>query len=202
MTFGLYVPRSSPVHALSAKVKLLILAIAGIVTVLIANPLWLTGLLAGVNGGLLLARLPLRAVWHHLHPMLPLLVAILLLQGLFGDWQAGGVAVLRFLILVELATLVTLTTRISDMVEAIERGLQPFARFGFRPAQVSLMIAMALHLIPVLLNQFQQIQEAQRARGLDRHPIALIVPLFIKTLRMADDLSDALDVRCYAEDTN
>ena len=39
--------------------------------------------------------------------------------------------------------------------------------------------------------------EAQRARGLDRSAIALLVPLLIKTLKMADNLSDAIDARGY-----
>jgi energy-coupling factor transporter transmembrane protein EcfT len=30
--------------------------------------------------------------------------------------------------------------------------------------------------------------------------LALLVPLLIKTLKMADDLTDALDARCYEGD--
>lgn len=197
MSFGLYIPRQSLIHAVSAQVKGLVLAIAGIVVFLVSDPVWLAGMLAIVSILPVLARLPLNAVGVQLRPVLPLLVAIWLLQGLLGDWVSGWLALLRFMILVILATIVTLTTRLSDMVEAIEQVLQPLQIIGVNSSQVSLILAMAIRFVPVLLEQFHEIQEAQRARGLDRHWIALLVPLMVKTLRMADELSDALDARCY-----
>jgi biotin transport system permease protein len=52
-----------------------------------------------------------------------------------------------------------------------------------------------------MMREAQEILEAQRARGLDRNAIAVLVPLLIKTLKMADDLSDAIDARGYDAET-
>lgn len=197
MHFGLYISRRSPIHNLSAKVKILILVITGMVVFLVPNPIAL-GILLGLTSLLpVVAQLPLQSVWLQLRPIIPWLIAVLLIQGLLGDWLAGTTAMLQFALLTLLATIVTLTTRVSEMIEAIEQALQPCKRFGINPAQVSLMLALAIRFIPVLLNQFHEIQEAQRARGLDRNGLALFVPFVIKTLRMADELSDALDARGY-----
>ena len=197
MHFGLYISRRSPIHNLSAKVKILILVITGMVVFLVPNPIAL-GILLGLTSLLpVFAQLPLPSVWLQLRPIIPWLIAVLLIQGLLGDWLAGTTAMLQFALLTLLATIVTLTTRVSEMIEAIEQALQPCKRFGINPAQVSLMLALAIRFIPVLLNQFHEIQEAQRARGLDRNGLALLVPFVIKTLRMADELSDALDARGY-----
>lgn len=197
MHFGLYISRRSPIHNLSAKVKILILVITGMVVFLVPNPIAL-GILLGLTSLLpVFAQLPLPSVWLQLRPIIPWLIAVLLIQGLLGDWLAGTTAMLQFALLTLLATIVTLTTRVSEMIEAIEQALQPCKRFGINPAQVSLMLALAIRFIPVLLNQFHEIQEAQRARGLDRNGLALFVPFVIKTLRMADELSDALDARGY-----
>lgn len=197
MSFGLYISRRSPIHNLPAKVKILILVITGMVVFLVPNPIAL-GILLGLTSLLpVLAKLPLQSVWLQLRPIIPWLIAVLLIQGLLGDWLAGTTAMLQFALLTLLATIVTLTTRVSEMIEAIEQALQSCKRFGINPAQVSLMLALAIRFIPVLLNQFHEIQEAQRARGLDRNGLALFVPFMIKTLRMADELSDALDARGY-----
>lgn len=200
MTFGLYVPRRSPLHALSAKIKLLVLTLVSIGVLATSNPIILTVLLAFTSLLPALSRLPLSTFWSQLRPVLLLLLAVALIPALLGDWLSGVVALLRFLILILLATIVTLTTRVSDLVEAIEQILQPTKRLGMNPAQISLMLALALRFIPTLLNQFHDIQEAQRARGLDRNGLALFVPFIIKTLRMADELSDALDARGYGVD--
>jgi biotin transport system permease protein len=39
------------------------------------------------------------------------------------------------------------------------------------------------------------IREAQRARGLDRSLVALVVPLLIRGLRSADALTEAIEAR-------
>jgi biotin transport system permease protein len=62
------------------------------------------------------------------------------------------------------------------------------------------MLSLALRFIPLLFEKFQEIREAQRARGLDRNLLALLMPLLIKTLRMAGDLTDAIEARGYDPD--
>lgn len=197
MTLGLYIPRPSIIHALPAYLKLLGLMLAGLGVFSINNGGVLAIGLAIVISLIFLAKLPVLAIWQQFRPLLLLLLLILLLHGLWGDWYTGWIAVLRFTILVSLATIVSLTTRVSEMMEAIEQALHPLSRVGIHPGKVSLTLALALRLIPVLLDQMQQIREAQQARGLDRHILALLVPFLIKTLRMADELSDALDARSY-----
>lgn len=200
MTFGLYIPRRSPIHALSAQVKLLGLVGIGALVFAISDVRSLGALLAIVSGLIALAKLPFQTIWQQFRPIFLLLLAILLINGLFSSWETGWIAVLRFAILISTATIVTLTTQVSEMVEAIEQGLHPLQQLGINPAKVGFLLALSIRLVPVLLEQFHQIQEAQQARGLDRHFIALLVPLLVKVLRMADELSDALDARCYDAD--
>ncbi|WP_416676443.1 energy-coupling factor transporter transmembrane component T family protein [Egbenema bharatensis] len=199
MTLGLYIHRRSLIHRLAASTKLLMLAAMGIWVALIPDLLGFVPPLTIAGLGCVLSRLPLRPLWEQIHPVFWLFAGILLIYGISGDWTTGAIAVLRFLVLILFASLITLTTRVSDMVEAIEQALQPFQRFGIHPGKISLMIALALRLIPVLLDQVRQIQEAQQARGIDRPILALLVPLFIKTLRMADELSDAIEARGFEE---
>jgi biotin transport system permease protein len=147
-----------------------------------------------------MANLSFKLMWQQVRPIVPLLICLYLLQGVLQSWQMGAVIVLRILLLMLLANLVTFTTRMSDMIDTLERALQPLARFGIQPAKISMMLAIAIRFIPVLLEQAHAIREAQWARGLDRNMLALLVPLLIKTLKMADDLTDALDARCYEGD--
>lgn len=197
MTLGLFVPRESPIHAVPARIKLTGMAIAGVSVFFISNIVILVAMIGIVLLLVSIARLPRRLVWAQLRPLVWVLAGILILHTLLTHWLVGVVLVLRFTVLLLLATLVTLTTRVSDMVDAIERGLMPLKRFGVRPAQISLMISMAIRLIPMLLEQIREVQTAQRARGVDTPVITLFVPVLIRVLRLADCLADALDARCY-----
>ena len=56
---------------------------------------------------------------------------------------------------------------------------------------------MVLRFIPVIAQVAHEIRDAQRARGLDRSIVAMVVPLIIRTLKMADDVADAIDARSF-----
>lgn len=194
---GLYIHRDSPVHALPAGGKLIALAAAATGAFFVADPALLGATLTACLGLFALARLPLGTVGEQLRPLLPVLLLFFVLQALFVGWEAGAVTVGRFALLVLLASLVTLTTRASDMIDTLERALGVLRPLGVNAGKLSLMLALTIRLIPVLLGLVQEIRMAQRARGVERNALALLVPLMVKILRMADHLTDALEARGY-----
>ncbi|HYG90805.1 MAG TPA: energy-coupling factor transporter transmembrane protein EcfT [Azospirillum sp.] len=194
---GLYLHRESPVHALPAGWKLLALAVSATAAFFVSDLAVLGAALAACVLLFVAARLPLRVAIDQLRPLLPVLLLFFAVQAAFVSWQAGCLMVGRFAVLVLLAGLVTLTTRASDMIDTLERALGVFRPLGVNAGKVSLMLALTIRLIPVLVDLVQEIRMAQRARGVERSPMALLVPLMVKTLRMADNLSDALEARGY-----
>lgn len=194
---GLYVERQSPIHALHAGFKLTFLVLAGTGVFLISN----ISLLAGGLGLTLLlyrvARFSWRTAWQQIRPLVLLLAIIFIFQALFDHWTIGVIMVLRFLILILLASLLSLTTRVSAMIDVIEKSLQPFVRFGVNPAKVSLAISLAIRFLPLIAQKFEEVREAQKARGLGGSVVATAVPLIVRTLRMANDTAEALEARSY-----
>jgi biotin transport system permease protein len=96
-----------------------------------------------------------------------------------------------------LATLVTLTTRVSEMVAVMDAALRPLHRVGVRTDKVSLAISMTLRFIPLLTQVVQEVREAQRARGLDRNLLALAVPVLVRALHTAEQVAEAVDARSH-----
>lgn len=194
---GLYIERQSPIHALPAGFKLAFLVLAGTGVFLISN----IGLLAGGLGLTLLlylvARLSWLIAWQQIRPLVLLLAIIFIFQALFDHWTIGVIMVLRFLILILLASLLSLTTRVSAMIDVVEKSLQPFVRFGVNPAKVSLAISLAIRFLPLIAQKFEEVREAQKARGLGGSVVATAVPLIVRTLRMANDTAEALEARSY-----
>jgi biotin transport system permease protein len=197
---GLFIDRDSPIHALAPGIKMLVLALLAVGLIPIDDWRVLGGILAAVLGLFAVARLPAREVAAQLRPVLFLGLFFFAIHALLVTWQSGLVIVLRFTILVGLAVLITLTTRISDMVDALERALRPLRVLGVNPAKISLMISLAIRFVPLLADLVREIQEAQRSRGLERSITAVAVPLIVKTLRMASVLTDAIDARGYDPD--
>jgi biotin transport system permease protein len=185
----------SILHRTPVGLKLLTLLIAGSTLFLVSDWRSLTLFCATVVLLYAVAGIGWRVLWSRLRPLALVLVALFAAQLLLGDAGQAVAMVLRFVGLVLFATLVTLTSRTSDMVAALERVLRPLARFGIDPTEISLVVSLALRFIPVLGERVTQIREAQRARGLERNILALAVPLLLHCLRMADAVADAIDAR-------
>jgi biotin transport system permease protein len=99
------------------------------------------------------------------------------------------------LVSVALAGLVTLTTRVTDMLDALMRVLGPVQRVGVDPARIALLLALTIRCVPMLAAIVTSVREAQVARGAGRNPLALAVPVVVRTLRAADALGEALTAR-------
>ncbi|MEV0467664.1 energy-coupling factor transporter transmembrane protein EcfT [Nocardia tengchongensis] len=191
---SLYHDARTPVHVVPAGVKLLVLAAVGTGLFLVSSIPALTAALVVVLGLYAIARIPWRATGRQVLGLTPFLALIVLAQLIFTDARTAILVGERLLTLVLLANLVTLTTRTSAMVETIERALTPLRPLGVRPERVGLLVAMTIRFIPVIREQAELVRAAQRARGIERSTVFL-VPLLIRTLRMADGVGEALDAR-------
>ncbi len=186
---------ASVLHRLPAGWKLWGLAVAG--TLAFLTPNWRV-LAVGLAGSLALAGLagmPPRDVIGSWRAAAPVLLLVFVAQGFGGAWPEAFAAVLRVATLILLATVVSATTRQSAMTEAIAAGLRPLRRLGLDPDALALGLSLALRFIPLIAAEAALVRDAQRARGLERSPLALFVPLIVRILKMADDLADAIEAR-------
>jgi biotin transport system permease protein len=101
----------------------------------------------------------------------------------------------RVVAAVALAGLLSLTTRVSDLLDALERGLRPLERVRLDPQRMALTLTVTLTTIPVLAAVAQQVREAQRARGARAGLRSFAIPFLVMSLKHADELGDALTAR-------
>lgn len=195
---GGYLDARSPLHRLPAGVKLVALAVLSVLLLPIEAP----AVLGLALGGVLLVYVRLgRRGMARLRQWLvlaPLLVIIGLLQLWAASWTVAAASVLRILLMVLLADLVTLSTRLEDMMDAVLVVLRPLQRFGLDPRRLSLAVALVIRFVPVLLASWQARVEAWRARSGRRVGLALVGAFFAGALRSADQVAEALDARGFA----
>lgn len=197
MTLGLYTERDSSIHRLTPAVKLLALLVLSVAVFVLRDWRLVLGLGLGVVGLYAAARLDARTLWVQLRGAVWMLLFFFVVQLLTSGLDLAVLTVLRFAVMILAAALVTLTTRVSAMLDALERALQPLARFGVQPARVSLAFSLTIRFIPVIAQVLEDVREAQKARGLEGNLLALTIPLIVRTLKMADDVADAIDARSW-----
>jgi biotin transport system permease protein len=192
---SLYADTPSWLHRVPAGAKLAALALSGLALAATRSLPWLTA--AALASLVLLASLG-PAGRGALRPMrLTGLVAGLLLglHVLLGTLPLGLVASLRLIASTALGLALTLTTRPSDLVDVIERGLSPLRRLGLDPSRFALHIALMLRYTEHFFARWQQLDEAHRLRTGKPGGLRLLAPLTLQMLQAARRVADTLQVR-------
>ncbi|HET8613930.1 MAG TPA: energy-coupling factor transporter transmembrane protein EcfT [Actinomycetales bacterium] len=192
---GLFRPGTSTVHRAPAGAKLLVLALGAVVLVLLRTPVAVAVAAGLVVGLYLLAALSPRDLLRQVWPLRWVVVVLLPFQWWTAGWRTAVVVVGTMLVLVATAGLVTLTTRTTALLDLFEWLLSPLRHVGVDPQRVSLLLALTIRAVPVLVDTLSDARDARRARGLERSPRALLVPVVVRTMRHADRLGEALVAR-------
>jgi biotin transport system permease protein len=192
---GVYVPGTSLLHRASPGLKLAGLAAVLAVLGVLRTPGIVAGTAALVAALTLVAGVGVRRLAAQLRPVVPALVVVAALQ----VWLAGPgralVIVGSIAVAVAAAALVTLTTRTTDLLDALVAALRPARRLGVDPERVALVLALAVRSVPVLATLAREVREARAARGAERSLRAFAVPFVVRSLRHADRLGEALAAR-------
>jgi len=192
---GLYQTGNSVLHRIPAGWKLLGMLLAVIGILLLTAPWQLAVAAAVVSGGYLLARIPARVAWAQLWPMRWFIVLIAIFQLIFADWERAVMISGTLLLTVAIAALVTLTTRVTAMLDVCQRLLRPLRRVGMDPDRVGLLLALTIRCIPLLVGIVHDVSEARKARGAGFSLRAMAAPAVVRALRSADAMGDALIAR-------
>ncbi|EEW25157.1 energy-coupling factor transporter transmembrane component T [Rhodobacter ferrooxidans] len=189
-------PVETPLHRLPAGGKLAALAVA---TLLLMPQ---TSLVVLAAAGLATAALYLAqgtAFAAHgarmLRPLWPFLLILALWHGWTGDYALGLRIGLKMLTAVALANLVTMTTRLDDLLAVLERLAAPLARIGLNPRLLALSVALVIRFTPVLLDKTAALMQAWRARSLGRPGWQVVIPAVLVALDDADHVAEALRAR-------
>lgn len=188
--------RRTPYHAWPAGPKLLglsafTLAIFYMDGIALSSAVMGAVIAAYLVGGLAFAREGLR----FLRPVLVFVAIILVWHLAVGRVAEGVVIVLRLLAAIAAANLVTLTTRMEDMLDVIQRAL---AKIGVPPAarrRFALSVALVVRFTPVLVQKGGLLVEAWRARTVKRPGWRLVLPFALLAIDDAEQTAEALKAR-------
>ena len=192
---GLYLEKRSPLHLVPAGWKLLALALASLVLFPLRDPVVLLACLAvSLSGYALLGRQGLAAL-RALRALALILAFVLGLHAVLGSFQTGLLVALRLATLFLLASLITLTTRMDDMIDALGPVLRPAAWVGLSERRLALAIALVIRFTPVIVDMGSRLQEAHRARSGRKGHVKLVAPLCLQAVNAADHVAEALAAR-------
>lgn len=223
ITLGQYYPEQSVVHRLDARTKILG-TLLYIIEIFLVNSFAGFGLVILALGILIdISRVPVRFIFKGLKAVVFIILLTFVLNLFMFDgtvlWHWKFLTItyeglyrscfmaLRLILLIIGTSMLTLTTKPMELTDGLEKLLKPFKRFGLPSHEIALMMSIALRFIPTLLEETDKIMKAQQARGADfesgnliqrvKNMIPILIPLFVGSFRIAQDLALAMEARCY-----
>ncbi|MCY4445831.1 MAG: energy-coupling factor transporter transmembrane component T [Rhodobacteraceae bacterium] len=189
-------PIRTPYHSIPAGYKVGFLMIFSLVMYLIHSPLlMLYGFAFVIVAKLIVGiRFFIFALWKLL-PIYPFLIVILLWHLLTNTFNEGLVIGLRLLAVFGLANLVTMTTRLDDMINLLNRVLKPFAKLGLDLSIVSVTIGLAIRTIPKIIDIVKKIGFSWRSRSVKPINWRMVFPLVCLTLDDSEHVAEAIKAR-------
>lgn len=231
ITIGQYVPTGSFIHRLDPRIKLLVFTI--LVLAIALNTSYIGNAL-----GLLLSiylfwasKIPVSYGLSGIKPAIPFIIILAVLQLIFqGNVFSGGtvyfeygfikitsesirlviVSAVRFVEIILLSSVLTLSTSTTELTHAIQSLLSPLKKIKFPVHEFSLIITIAIRFVPTFAIEMEKMMKAQASRGADfgsgewwriiqrtKDMLPIIIPLFNIALSRAEDLILAMESRCY-----
>ena len=223
ITIGQYYQTESPIHRLDPRVKL-IATFAYIISLFVVHS-WTGYLIAAVVVAIVIAasHVPFGYIMRGMKAVMMILMItvifnLFLTEGrpLIHFWKLtityegvdfASKMVVRLIFLIIGSSLMTLTTTLNQLTDALEDVLGPLKKIHVPVHEISMMMSIPLRFIPILMEETDKIMKAQMARGADfesknlmkkiQSLVPLLVPLFISAFRRANDLAMAMEARCY-----
>ena len=224
LTIGQYYDADSPVHRLDPRAKVVGALSMMVAVFFIHTPLQLAFGFVVVTALLVLSRVPVRQTLSSVRPMLFVLLLLSVFNLLVvntGDTllTLGPVHIttdgvryallysLRLVIGVLAGACLLLTTTPAQLTDACDAMLAPLSSVGLPGHELAMVFSLMLRFIPTLADEARAVMDAQTARGgalgegspakRIRAIVPVLVSLLASSLRHANDLSRALDARCY-----
>ncbi len=227
ITIGRYVERSSVLHSLDARSKIIGALLCSVLTLSCGSLLSMAAIAALTAAAAIVSRIPFNYILKGIKPIrwFVLFTAAVSIISADGEpiWQYGALRIsaegisaaaltsARLLLFVTSASLLTLTTPPVVLTDGFARLMRPLRRLRVPTDDIAMIISITLRSIPAFADEAERIMKAQRARGADlsrgglitraRAVIPVAIPLFISVFRRADELSLAMDSRCYGKGT-
>ncbi|MFP7298856.1 energy-coupling factor transporter transmembrane component T family protein [Neobacillus niacini] len=231
ITIGQYVPTGSFIHRLDPRIKLLVFTV--LVLAIALNTSYLGNALGLILSIYLFwaSKIPVSYGLSGIKPAIPFIIILAVLQLIFqGNVFSGGtvyfeygfilitsesirlviVSAVRFVEIILLSSVLTLSTSTTELTHAIQSLLSPLKKIKFPVHEISLIITIAIRFVPTFAIEMEKMMKAQASRGADfgsgewwriiqrtKDMLPIIIPLFNIALSRAEDLVLAMESRCY-----
>lgn len=125
----------------------------------------------------------------------PVLLVILVWHSVTGTAIQGAGMALRLITIVALSNLMTMTSRLCDLLALMHNALKPVRSLGVSTRPLEIAIALVVRFTPVLIEKGSILFDAWRLRTVKKMSWRILFPLSLVAMDDAEHVAESLKAR-------
>lgn len=206
--FGSYYPIKSKIHYMNPVSKFFCLLLF-VLMIFLCNDIKMMLLIFTLSILICeMAHIPKKIYFKTLKSLNILFIFIIIFYSMAGLTVIDIIiSIIRLIGIVLYSTVITLSTPPNEITYGIQKVMLPLKLIGVPVNKIALSISLAIRFIPSIIDQGNKILKSQASRGVDYNNSnikgkytavkAMLLPMFILTLRKADRLAETMQLRLY-----
>ena len=165
------------------------------------------GLIVLFNIGLMLiAKISLKKAFKNTIKILPFILFTIAINLIFADLKFSILIGIRLILVCNLSYVFSKTISYMEFAEVIEKIVYPLKIFGINPKEIGLVVTIALSFVPIMKNEFAQIRNVLKVKGIKPTNFNLLKnlglvfkPFFISVMQRLNEIEMSLKAKGYQE---
>lgn len=155
---------------------------------------------------MLILKINLKNAINNLIKLLPFILFTVAINMLFADLEFSMLIGIRLILVCNLSYVFSKTISYMEFAEVIEKIVYPLKIFGINPKEIGLVVTIALSFVPIMKNEFAQIRNVLKVKGIKPTNFNLLKnlgliskPFFISVMQRLNEIEMSLKSKGYQE---
>jgi len=155
---------------------------------------------------MLVAKIKFKRAINNTIKLLPFVLFTVIINTMFTDLKFSILIGIRLILIRNLTYVFSKTISYMEFAKVIEKLVYPLKLFGVNPDEVGLIVIIALSFIPIIKNEFEQIRNVLKVKGIRPTTFNLLKnlglifkPFLISVMQRLNEIEMSLKAKGYQE---
>ena len=155
---------------------------------------------------MIISKINLKNALNNTIKLLPFILFTVAINTIFADLKFSILIGIRLILIRNLTYIFSKTISYIEFARVIEKMVYPLKLFGINPEEIGLIVIIALSFIPIIKNEFEQIRNVLKVKGIKPTTFNLLKnlglifkPFLISVMERLNEIEISLKAKGYQE---
>lgn len=155
---------------------------------------------------MIISKINLKNALNNTIKLLPFILFTVAINTIFADLKFSILIGIRLILIRNLTYIFSKTISYIEFARVIEKMVYPLKQFGINPEEIGLIVIIALSFIPIIKNEFEQIRNVLKVKGIKPTTFNLLKnlglifkPFLISVMQRLNEIEISLKAKGYQE---